>query len=105
MTNAQASTLVLKDEAGSYYLVSQETLEQGRVPAERAAELEGLLAAATQGSAGEADAHGYALPLAFAFAGVLMGGMAGGIAIHREVSGNSRLAPMLEDVLRRMQQQ
>jgi hypothetical protein len=44
MTNEQTGTLVLKDNAGNYFLVPQATLEQGRVPAEHTAELERLLA-------------------------------------------------------------
>jgi len=52
MTNEQTSTLVLKDRAGIYFLVSQETLEQGRVPEEQKVEVEQLLA--------ESDVSGYA---------------------------------------------
>src|SRR5688500_6210765 len=48
MTIEQTNTLVLKDHAGSYYLVSQEMLEGSRVPGERNAELEQLIAAAAQ---------------------------------------------------------
>ena len=40
MTGEQSGTLVLKDSAGTYYLVPQEMLERGRVPRERNAELE-----------------------------------------------------------------
>jgi hypothetical protein len=59
MTNAQTSTLVIKDQAGSYFLLPQETLERGRVPEERAAEVEQLLAAATQGAEERDDVHGH----------------------------------------------
>jgi hypothetical protein len=45
MTNEQTNALVLKDAAGSYFLVPQAVLEQGRVPAEHTAELEQLIAA------------------------------------------------------------
>jgi len=88
MTTEQTNTLVLKDSAGSYYLVPQELLEQVRIPAEHTAELEGQIAAATQDSAGEADTQGYFGPLALVFAGVILGGVAGGISIHRAVSGS-----------------
>ena len=47
MTDAQTDqpiTLVLKNTAGDYFVVSQAILEQCRLPAERAAELEQLLA-------------------------------------------------------------
>lgn len=46
MTNEQTSTLVFKDQAGEYYLLPQATLEQGRVPEERKAEVERLVAEA-----------------------------------------------------------
>jgi hypothetical protein len=62
MTKAQTGTLVLKDATGSYFLVAQETLEQGRVPVERTAELEQMIAAAAQGDAG-GDVQGYGGPL------------------------------------------
>jgi hypothetical protein len=45
MTNEQTVTLVLKDGAGTYFLVPQAVLEHGRVPAEHVAELEQLIAA------------------------------------------------------------
>ncbi|MGH2588147.1 MAG: hypothetical protein ACRDJE_24780 [Dehalococcoidia bacterium] len=44
MADAESSTLVFKDQAGEYYLLPQETLERGRVPAERKAEVEHLVA-------------------------------------------------------------
>jgi hypothetical protein len=50
MTNEQTATIVLKDKTGSYFLVPQATVEQGRVPAERKAEIERMLA----------DAEGFA---------------------------------------------
>jgi hypothetical protein len=54
MTNAQTGTLVFKDQAGEYYLVPQETLEQGRVPAEHKAQIEHLIAE-------QQDVQGYAM--------------------------------------------
>lgn len=71
MSNAQANTLVLKDEAGTYYLLSQETLEQGRVPAEHTAELERHMTATAQGGTGGADTEGYVAPVV---AGVIVAG-------------------------------
>jgi hypothetical protein len=62
MTHAQTGTLVLKDATGSYFLVAQETLEQGRVPEERTAELEQMIVAAARVDAGE-DVQGYGDPL------------------------------------------
>ncbi|MGH2588825.1 MAG: hypothetical protein ACRDJE_28205 [Dehalococcoidia bacterium] len=58
MTTEQTGTLVLKDSTGSYYLVSQEMLEQIRVPAEHTAEIEEMIAAA-QSDAGGDDVQGH----------------------------------------------
>ncbi|MGH2585464.1 MAG: hypothetical protein ACRDJE_11170 [Dehalococcoidia bacterium] len=66
MSDAQTGTLVLKDTAGNYFLVPQETLEQGRVPAEHTAEIEQAIAAA-QGGAGGNDVEGYLALFAVAF--------------------------------------
>jgi hypothetical protein len=44
METTEQNTLVLRDSAGSYYLVPQATVEQGRVPAEQQAEIEQLIA-------------------------------------------------------------
>jgi hypothetical protein len=44
MTNTQSNTLVLKDQAGEYYLLPQETLERGRIPEEHKVEVEHLIA-------------------------------------------------------------
>ena len=53
MTNAPTSMLVLKNEAGDYFLIPQETVERSRVPAEHTAEVERLLAEA------DGDVSGY----------------------------------------------
>jgi hypothetical protein len=58
MTNEQTSTLVLKDTAGNYFLISSQIVEQGRVPEERKAEIEQAIAA-TQGGAGGDDVQGH----------------------------------------------
>jgi hypothetical protein len=58
MTIAHTGTLVLKDGAGNYFLVSQETLERGRVPEEHKAEMEEAIVAA-QGGAGGDDVQGH----------------------------------------------
>lgn len=52
MTDAKAGTLLLKNNAGDYFLLPQEMLEQCRVPEERRAEVEQAIATA------EADADG-----------------------------------------------
>jgi hypothetical protein len=51
--------LVFKDEAGDYFLVPQELLERGRVPAERRGDLERLLVEA------DADVSGYVASIAY----------------------------------------
>lgn len=43
-TSEQTTALVFKDQAGDYFLVPREGLEQGRVLQERTAELERLVA-------------------------------------------------------------
>jgi hypothetical protein len=58
MANAQSSMLVVQDQAGSYFVIPQETLERARVPEERAAEVEQILAAARDGVEGD-DVHGH----------------------------------------------
>ena len=60
MTDARAATLVLKNEAGDYFLIPQDVVERGRVPAEHRAELEQAIAAA-QGSADGDDVQGHIL--------------------------------------------
>ena len=52
MTNAQTSTLVVKTEAGDYFLVPWELVEQCRVPEEHKLEVDRLLA-------GSDDVSGY----------------------------------------------
>jgi hypothetical protein len=56
-TDQQTNALVLKDQAGDYFLVPQAVVEQGRVPQERRAELEQIIA---EGQ----DVQGYIGPLA-----------------------------------------
>jgi len=53
MTTEQAATLVLKDGTGSYYLVSQETLELGRIPDEHKTAFEQAIATAQCGADGD----------------------------------------------------
>ncbi len=61
MTEEQTGVLVLKDTAGSYFLIARETLERGRVPTEHKAEVERLVAEAAQSGAGGDDVGGYLL--------------------------------------------
>jgi hypothetical protein len=51
MMNIESDTLIVGDAAGDYFLVPRAVLEQGRVPEERRAEIERLLA--------DADTAGY----------------------------------------------
>jgi len=82
MTNELVPTLVLKDAAGDYFLVPQEMLERGRVPAEHNAEVEQLLTGAGGDDVqGFADALNIAGWLLFEWA-VGMIGPAGGVTIE-----------------------
>ena len=47
MTTTHKDMLVLKNEAGEYFVLPQELLERGRVPAAHTAEVERLIATAT----------------------------------------------------------
>ena len=57
-TEEETPMLVFKNEVGDYFLVPQEALEEGRVPAEHKAEVERLLAEDTHGGNGE-DVQGF----------------------------------------------
>jgi hypothetical protein len=98
VTTEQIDTLVFKDQAGGYYLVPKELLDSGRVPRERAAEIERAIAAATEGGAGGADTQGHFFftPLALVFAGAILAGTAGGIALGREIWGPEQTVPSLD---------
>ena len=74
MTDAHTVTLVFMNAAGDYFLVPQEVLERGRVPAEHKAEVEQAIAA-TQGGGGD-DVQGHWLPLVYGLAAIA--GMTGG---------------------------
>lgn len=64
MADTQTSALVVQDGEGAYFLVSRATLEQGRVPDERRAEVERLIAEnAGEASAGGDDVRGHAVPV------------------------------------------
>lgn len=64
MTESQTSTLVFKDQAGDYFLVPRATVEQGRVPDERKAEVERLIAETGGGvSDNDDDVRGHGGPL------------------------------------------
>ena len=63
MTTTQDTTLVFKDQAGDYYLLPQATIEGAKVPAERTAEVERLVGAATGGEGD--DTRGHFIPLLF----------------------------------------
>ena len=71
MTNADAQgrTLVFKDQAGDYFLLPQDVLERGRVPAEQRSEVERLVAEA-EGD----DVSGHVAPIVVFFAGAIFSG-------------------------------
>jgi hypothetical protein len=82
MTNHDKTpALVVKNGAGDYFVVPQELLERGRVPAEHRAEVERLIAAATQGDIGGYDVQGHGLnPVLSLFVdGVRLGYWLGGL--------------------------
>jgi hypothetical protein len=62
MTTTQATTLVLKDQAGEYYLLPEDALEQCRVLGERKAEIERLV--------DESDVSGHVLWAYFLYRGI-----------------------------------
>ena len=57
MTNEQMEKLLIADQAGNYYLLSQEMLDQARVPAERAAEIRAEL----EKLSSQSDVSGFSL--------------------------------------------
>jgi len=63
MADAESVVLVFKDEAGSYFLLPQETLAQGRVPEVQKDEVERLLV-------GREDVQGFLWPFV---AGIVVG--------------------------------
>ena len=92
MTNEQTTTLVFKDQAGEYYLVSQATLEQGRVPAEQKAALEQLIAEQQE------DVQGYILPILYGVA-MTVGFAAGYFGTKSATASEEVLVPDLSSVL------
>jgi hypothetical protein len=80
MTNAEASTLVLKDQAGDYFLLPQDALEQCRVSGERKAEIERLM--------DESDVSGHLF-----WAYVLYRGIKDGVNAIRESGSTSPPPP------------
>jgi hypothetical protein len=76
MTDAESYTLVFKNDAGDYFLLPQEMLERGRVPAEQKGELEQLIAQAD-------DVQGHIAPLVGAF--VFFVGFAAGFTAADEI--------------------
>jgi hypothetical protein len=78
MTDAQAGTLVLKNKAGDYFLVSQAMVEHGRVPDEHKAALEQPLAEA------DGDVSGYIVGATYGLIGILN---AGATALGNFVAG------------------
>lgn len=97
MTNPQNTTLVLKDQAGSYFLVSQETLERGRVPEQHTAEVERLIATAGQGGVDGDDVHGHhPVAIGIAVACVLYTGFDLGYDLTKKFLGPEAQVPTLD---------
>jgi hypothetical protein len=72
----QRVTLIFQDQAGDYFLLPREVMEQFRAPAEQGAAAERSLAlSASNNDAGADDTEAFALPLIF-FAGMAVGAAA-----------------------------
>ena len=96
MTQMETSTVVLQDTAGHSFLISPQTLEQGRVPAEQRPDLERLIAAALPSEACSDDVHGHILPtLPIIFAGFVAYsvGVVGGFAVTNAVVSSTPEKP------------
>lgn len=89
MTNGPTGGLALKDQAGNYYIFSEEALDRARVPAEREAEVERLIAEVSGAQLNGDDVQGHLLQ-------VIAGGLAAGTAILIGVSLGA-LASMTND--------
>ena len=75
MTTTPKDMLLLKDEAGDYYVLPQELLERGRVPAEQTAEAERAFAAAEAVDvAGHLSLNFAKIKFEYRFVGTLVGG-------------------------------
>lgn len=98
MTNEQTATLVLKDGTGTYYILSQETLEQGRVPAEAKAALEAQLPALQAIGTADDDAQGYAVTIVgmLVGAGLAWGGVGLGLLINDYISQVEQVVPSID---------
>jgi hypothetical protein len=88
MENTEQAMLVFKDQAGGYYLLPQELLERGRVPAERTAEVEQLMTAA-QADAEGADTQGHGFWFGIAVAVVTRAGFDIGTAVANHYLNSS----------------
>ena len=91
MTTTQDNILVLKDQAVDYFLLPQELLERGRVPAEYTAAVERLVAESE-------DTHGHAVPLAIGFCA----GFAGGFIVGSATKDDALIGHIIADYARRM---
>ena len=75
MTTTPKDMLLLKDEAGDYYVLPQELLKRGRVPAEQTAEAERAFAAAEADDvAGHLSLNFPKIKFEYRFVGTLVGG-------------------------------
>jgi hypothetical protein len=84
MTTTRDTTLVFKDQAGDYFLLPQEALERGRVPAEHKAEVERQLA-----DANADDVSGHLVFLMGMVAGALITGAAASGMVAYQMNNRS----------------
>lgn len=82
MPNTPVDTLVLKDGEGTYFLVTMDALERGRVPVEQRADVERAIDE-------QGDVQGYIVPLAIAGALALGFGMMAGASITTYIINSS----------------
>ena len=89
---APAQVLVLKDQVGDYFLLPQETLERGRVPQERKAEIEQLIAER------QTDVQGYVGFIAHAVISLAQAVAIGAGALYRqyELSQEEIVVPTIQ---------
>ena len=106
MMTTPKDILLLKNEAGDYYVLPLELLERGRVPAEQIAEAEYVFAAAT-----DDDVTGH-LSLSFTkigyqyrLAGTLFGGSPAIGALFSDVANSAVIGGMTQEVAAQSERQ
>lgn len=89
MTTMQSNAVIFKDEAGAYFLLSEEALERARVPAEYHDEAARLFASSELD-----DTNGHAFMV-----GVLVGVAVGGGIMTAAWKRNTYLYPVIQSYI------